>query len=111
MIKCSKCNEDKPEKDFYIYKNGYRRLQCRNCIRLAAAKFRSEHAEAVYQNAKKSHQRTKREHPEYFIFYRAKKRAIKYDIPFNIEQSDIKIPEYCPALGIRLYPKLGEWGE
>jgi hypothetical protein len=32
----------------------------------------------------------------------ARRRALKYDIPFDIVVSDIKIPTYCPALGIPL---------
>ena len=33
---------------------------------------------------------------------RAKQRAKKYNIPFSLLPSDIKIPEFCPILGIRL---------
>lgn len=40
--------------------------------------------------------------PEKRLLVVAKARAKKNNIPFNIEQSDIIIPEFCPLLGIRL---------
>ena len=34
------------------------------------------------------------------LFYAAKARAKKFNIPFNLNHSDIQIPEYCPILNI-----------
>jgi len=39
------------------------------------------------------------------IFLRAKGRAKRLGLEFNIEISDISIPEYCPILGIKLNQK------
>lgn len=36
------------------------------------------------------------------LFTSAKKRAKKLGIPFDLTLDDCKIPEFCPALGIRL---------
>lgn len=40
------------------------------------------------------------------ILYRAKTRAKKYSLDFNLGCEDIEIPEVCPALGIKI-----EWGQ
>lgn len=41
----------------------------------------------------------------------AKQRASKQKIPFNIDYTDIVIPEYCPLLGIKLVKHLGSGGK
>lgn len=40
--------------------------------------------------------------PEKYLFSAAKERAKKYKREFNLEQSDIVIPDLCPVLGIEL---------
>lgn len=44
----------------------------------------------------------KSQRPEAYIWLRLKKKATKFGIPFNIEVSDIIIPEFCPYLGAKL---------
>lgn len=41
------------------------------------------------------------------IWMRAKQRSVKNKYPFNIEISDIVIPEFCPILGIKLERNFG----
>lgn len=38
----------------------------------------------------------------------AKERALKFDIPFTIEISDIVIPEFCPILNIPMFKGKGK---
>lgn len=38
----------------------------------------------------------------------AKRRASIENLPFDIDYTDIEIPEYCPLLGIRLNKHVGE---
>lgn len=44
-------------------------------------------------------QKWNEENREYVLWYTAKRRAIKAGVPFDIEPSDIVIPETCPMLG------------
>jgi hypothetical protein len=41
--------------------------------------------------------------PEKHLYWLARSRALKNDIPFNIEATDVEIPDKCPALGIPLF--------
>ena len=47
-------------------------------------------------------------HPEQDLYSSARQRAKKKGIPFNIDRTDIVIPEFCPILGIKLVPKTGQ---
>lgn len=37
-----------------------------------------------------------------YLFYAARARAKKFTLPFDIEKSDVIIPEFCPIFGIKL---------
>ena len=53
-------------------------------------------------------ERTKRQNnPEYYLWKSAKKRARDKQLDFNIEVSDIIIPQYCPLLNIPVIHKTG----
>lgn len=42
--------------------------------------------------------------PAYTMFYDARKRAASFNLPFDIEPSDIVVPSTCPVLGIPIAP-------
>ena len=42
------------------------------------------------------------ENPKHYLWYVARTRARKYNIEFDIEESDIVIPIYCPILNCKL---------
>lgn len=42
---------------------------------------------------------------QYCMFYDARKRAVKFSLPFGIEPEDIVIPAICPVLGLPLLEK------
>ena len=46
------------------------------------------------------------ENPQHYLWYVARTRARKYNTEFNIEESDIIIPVYCPILNCKLEPSL-----
>jgi len=54
--------------------------------------------------------RVKSQSPEIKMWRRAKSRVVKSGVPFDIEVSDIIIPEFCPILGIPLVVHKGRAG-
>lgn len=52
--------------------------------------------EKVLEGKRESHKK----HIIHYLWFRAKQRAIKYGYEFNIEESDIIIPEICPILEV-----------
>lgn len=90
---CGKCQSIKEIKDFNIRSNGTKR-SCRECER-----------DYNRKNYPKNKERTKnwyKINPEKRLFLSAKQRAETSKLDFNIELSDIIIPEFCPVLGIKL---------
>lgn len=86
--KCLICQEEKIESDFYTWeKDGYRQKTCKNCRKSINSL---------------EHQKVKIKRPKSLFIYRARARAKKLGIPFDLDESDIIIPELCPILGIRL---------
>ena len=56
----------------------------------------------------KEWERKKRQdNPEYYLWKSAKKRARDKKIDFNIEVTDIIIPQFCPLLNISIIHKIG----
>jgi hypothetical protein len=48
---------------------------------------------------------------EYLMWIGARGRSRKQNVPFNLELTDIVIPELCPVLGIKLKRNVGKMGE
>lgn len=66
--------------------------------------YRLEYEEkpATKQKIRKTSRRWFDRSPERCILYSARGRAKREKLPFNLELSDIVIPEFCPVLGIKL---------
>lgn len=45
---------------------------------------------------------TARDNPRYYLYWNAKARAKRKNVPFTISLDDITLPDYCPILGIKL---------
>lgn len=56
----------------------------------------------VVERIKKNIRKKRLNNPQWYLWDKAKRRALKSGIKFNIEISDVIIPERCPALGIPL---------
>ena len=48
--------------------------------------------------------------PEYTLWEKARLRARRKGVPFDIAPEDVIIPETCPLLGIKLEHQKGAWG-
>jgi hypothetical protein len=101
---CSKCNKEKLPDEFY---RGVRR--CKECVKEACKKYKQNHKDSI--NAKKriwsqSYNNRLDKQPQSML-RRARNRAKKNNIPFDLEIEDIIIPEVCPILGIPLIHQKG----
>lgn len=86
--------------------NGFTLSCCKECYQLDNQKeWRKKH-EIFKQNRLKIHRfyksQYRKNHPEHALWRSARQRARRNNLPFNIEISDIIIPEYCPILGLKL---------
>jgi hypothetical protein len=123
MKKCKLCNLEQEDSNFY--KNGkYLLSNCRKCLnktRLAYQnEYRKKNSEKVAIWGKESRKRlqadeVKRAHKNelkrasfkrniiHVLWKRTKDRALKKGYDFNLEESDITIPELCPILEIPIF--------
>lgn len=77
---CTECREYKPYALFHKHKN------CINGFNVICKECRKPNSKENYKN----------QTLEYKLWYRAKRRAKEKNVPFNIEISDIVIPNECP---------------
>ena len=121
---CRCCKIEKIISDYNInkaYKDGYDSM-CRKCANEKAAIQREKHRETTNQKyvkryhsdpefkkhrnemSKKSSIKMRAECPERTMLYSCRSRAKEKGWEFNIEESDILIPKFCPILEIELLP-------
>ena len=95
LLKCSVCKEILPAESFYVVRgrtngkrdfNGViRSCRCKDCQNKDYLKL----------------------DPRKKLLYAARKRAKQNGLDCTITVDDIVIPEFCPALGIKLEPRVG----
>ena len=91
---------------------------CESCRNSAYVRENPEIVKKVKQNWENKNQLYKRivarknreNNPELFILRAAKNRARKENIPFNLDLTDIILPELCPILQIPLQLNSGKSG-
>jgi len=77
------------------------RANCKECDYKVSHEFAISEEGRNYRRKWQNDDRQK--NPERSLLRAAKKRAKENNLPFNLELSDIVIPENCPALGIPLF--------
>lgn len=108
--KCSRCGNIKPTESFIYSKTEKRhKSKCKECRHesyLEQKEKSTERANKYYKNNKdkileKARERRNNNLANEMI-KSAKGRAKKKGLEFDIDETDIIIPEYCPVLGFRL---------
>lgn len=102
---CSKCKEMKDLDCFRAEKNGKLRSVYKACDYIANYEYYQTEEGKQYRQSWQRQERLDR--LEVCLVREARKRAKEKNIPFNITPEDIFIPEFCPALGIKLKRGLG----
>jgi len=102
MKQCTKCKAIKPIDCFPKRKTEDDGLDgwCKSCHAINAKSFQSsEHGKEYCNN---NSIKWAKNNPEKILFMAARRRAKLQNIPFNIELTDIIIPEFCPIFGFKL---------
>lgn len=84
-------------------------------------RYREKHRQKLTEYAKEYYlknkdkinqhnQAQKKANPERVLWQSAKERAVKLNLLFELNISDIVIPDYCPILGIPLFKGKGKVG-
>lgn len=104
---CPRCQEDKPIGEFAQYTGGKERWICKDCFKKYRKNARSEYRE-THGNKKfiKSSYTHKYSDLQRYLFKKAKSRAKKYNLEFDLILEDIVIPEYCPIFKTKIIGKI-----
>jgi hypothetical protein len=94
---CNGCELTKPFSDFYFH-NGKYATECKICKKKRVSKRYRENKETINAELRKQ----RKLDPTYCMLHNAKQRARRNNLSFEIVQSDIVIPKYCPILGLEL---------
>ena len=102
---CSKCRLEKNEAEFHKASSATDGLNyyCKSCNIIAVHKYRETHKEII--NIKNKAYRLA--NPELRLLQSCKTRAKKDGLDFNLELSDIVIPDKCPLTGIKIELSVG----
>lgn len=100
MKKCGICKKLKPKSEFAKNRSKADGLHsiCKSCDKQRFKQYRKANREKVLEYRKQWCAANR----ERCLWTKAKKRAKKRGLEFNIEVSDVVIPEFCPVLGLKL---------
>lgn len=110
---CNKCKLEKEEKVFNLSSRRKDNLdtQCKECRSnyKKSRKDKDNIRRRLYRSIPEIKEKINiqqanysKNNPEWYLYTKAKERAKNKNLEFNIEISDITIPEYCPLLETKL---------
>jgi hypothetical protein len=97
MYKCNKCQQLKPETEFYRNNKHYRSGYSYNCIP-CTKQYYLESKEKTKIRVKAD----KQNDPIKYMLYNAKQRAKKRGLEYSIDINKLHIPTHCPIFGVEL---------
>lgn len=103
---CSSCRVEKDLEEFPLCPGrtvGGRHTYCKLCKARKAREYRAKDLEAFAQTQRA----WRRGNPKKVMVTEARKRAKKAGVPCTITADDFEIPEFCPAIGIKLVTGTG----
>lgn len=101
---CTKCRLNKPLSEFHNNKNSKdgKTYQCKHCAMKASSDYTKKNLKEIVEKKK-----IRRSNTVKSLMESSKSRAKANGIPFNLEESDIIVPDKCPILGIPLIKNSG----
>lgn len=99
MRNCYKCDVPLNDENWSKGQQKQGTRICKPCARAVSLKWGRENRDKISANRKAWY----RNNIEKTLWTSAKKRAEKKSLPFDIEVSDISIPETCPVLNIPIF--------
>jgi len=110
---CRPCQIEVRDRDRVRVNDSIRTKDCLQCGEtfpyLSRKKvFCSHNCKSNYHSKNSKRLEWEEKNRERKILYRAKASAKKKGIDFNLDLSDIEIPEFCPVLGLRLEVNRGK---
>lgn len=107
---CKTCKKQKEDIEFSFQSNKRFKIpHCKECMRIKnRERMRKDRENKSFRlRERKQDFERRNKFPEKEMFNRAKKRAEQKNIAFNIEISDIIIPNKCPLLNIDIHQQIG----
>lgn len=104
---CNICKNTKPLSQMFRSASGWYRKCCNNCYETNISEEIKNRDLKTKETRRINERNRHRKNPIHFIWKAAKARAKKNNLQFNIDESDIIIPEYCPVLGIKIEKSIG----
>ena len=98
--KCSNWRKENPEEYKQQVKKEAAKLKARR-------RDDDEYREAINEKTRAHYHKIKHERRERFMLQASRRRAKELGLDFNLEESDIVIPELCPILGFPLMSNEG----
>ena len=106
MKTCGTCKEEKRLNEYHGngVRNGVKCFQsaCKKCKSKSGKEYYLNNKEYKKKKDKDYNKKMGKENPELFLWRRCRQRAKFMGIDFNLELSDIVIPEVCPILGMKI---------